>query len=240
MVSCSPFKILRAAILFIVCVLFTGSIFTWDDASFAFRTPMVIGVAHAAGSGPAKKPDAHDPSTDTAQEPKGSGNDSQSTRSGTTSGKNALHSGAEFSEQEIAVLKSLAKRRETLAKRQQDIGRREAVLRVAEDRIESKIARLEELRTLLSALIKQHNDEQEGKLGSLVKIYENMKPGDAARIFEELEMVTLLPVAERMKERKLAAIMAQMNPAKAKEMTVELAQQRSLIQGSNGYPAREG
>jgi len=55
-----------------------------------------------------------------------------------------------------------------------------------------------------------------------------MKPRDAARIFEELDMDTLLLVAERMKERKLAPLMAQMNPEKAKEMTVELARLRQL------------
>jgi len=43
-----------------------------------------------------------------------------------------------------------------------------------------------------------------------------------------LEMQTLLEVAERMKERKLAPVMAKMNPAKAREMTVELRQLRKL------------
>ncbi len=55
-----------------------------------------------------------------------------------------------------------------------------------------------------------------------------MKPKDAARIFEELEMDTLLLVTERMKERKLAPIMAKMNPARATEITVELSRLRNL------------
>ena len=41
-------------------------------------------------------------------------------------------------------------------------------------------------------------------------------------------MSTLLEVAERMKERKLAPVMAKMNPEKARDMTVELSQLRSL------------
>jgi flagellar motility protein MotE (MotC chaperone) len=55
-----------------------------------------------------------------------------------------------------------------------------------------------------------------------------MKPKDAARIFEQLELDTLLSVAERMKERRLAPVMAQMNPEKAKEMTVQLSKLRNL------------
>ena len=55
-----------------------------------------------------------------------------------------------------------------------------------------------------------------------------MKPKDAARIFEELDMAVLLDVIERMKERKTAPILAQMNPRRAKAITLELAQRRGL------------
>ena len=65
---------------------------------------------------------------------------------------------------------------------------------------------------------------------SLVKIYENMKPKDAARIFEDLELDTLLEVSERMKERKLAGIIAKMSPQKAREITIELRRLRNLPQ----------
>jgi len=55
-----------------------------------------------------------------------------------------------------------------------------------------------------------------------------MKPKDAARIFEELDMAVLLDVIERMKERKSAPILAKMNPVRAKAITLELAQRREL------------
>ncbi len=62
-------------------------------------------------------------------------------------------------------------------------------------------------------------------MNSLVKIYEAMKPKDAARIFEQLDIDTILLVAERMKERRLAPVMAQMNPEKAKDITIKLSKQ---------------
>jgi flagellar motility protein MotE (MotC chaperone) len=55
-----------------------------------------------------------------------------------------------------------------------------------------------------------------------------MKPKSAARIFEELDLDVLLPVIERMKERKIAPILAKMNAEKAKTITTELAQRRRL------------
>ena len=66
------------------------------------------------------------------------------------------------------------------------------------------------------------------KIEGLVKIYENMKPKNAARIFEELDMDTLLMVTESMGARRLAPIMAKMNPARATEITVELSRLRKL------------
>ena len=64
------------------------------------------------------------------------------------------------------------------------------------------------------------------KIKSLVKVYEAMKPQDAAKIFEQIDMDILLSVAVHMKEAKLAQILSKMNPEKAKELTVELISYR--------------
>lgn len=129
---------------------------------------------------------------------------------------------------EIDLLQRLADRRELLATREQEMEMREGLLVAAEERIDRKISELKEFQATIEKLIKTYDDQQTAKIQSLVKIYENMKPKDAARIFEEMDMDTLLMVTERMKERKLAPIMAKMNPAKATEMTVELSRLRNL------------
>ncbi|HYN37784.1 MAG TPA: hypothetical protein VES39_00865, partial [Rhodospirillales bacterium] len=126
-------------------------------------------------------------------------------------------------------LQQLSARREALDARAVDIERRGDLLRAGEARLDQKLAEMKELQTLLQGLLKSHDSQQEAQMRSLVKIYENMKPKDAARIFGELEMVTLLPVVERMSERKLAPVMAEMNPAKARTITEELAKQRQRV-----------
>ena len=136
------------------------------------------------------------------------------------------------SAQEMQVLQQLAARREALNARAEDIDRRADVLRAGEARLDQKLRELRDLETLLQGLLKAHDTQQEEQIRSLVKIYENMKPKDAARILEELEMATLLQVAERMSERKLAPVMANMNPAKAKAITEELAKLRQLVAGA--------
>ena len=129
---------------------------------------------------------------------------------------------------EIDLLQKLSVRREDIEKREREMDVRNGLLKAAEVRIEKKIVELQILQEAIDGLITKFDDQEDAKLLSLVKIYENMKPKDAATIFEDLELDTLLLVAERMKERKLAPIMAKMNPEKAREMTVELRRMREL------------
>jgi len=130
--------------------------------------------------------------------------------------------------QEIDLLQRLADRRREIEAREQELQVRQGMLAAAEARIDRKIAELKNLQTEIDSRIKVFDEQQEKKMESLVKIYENMKPKDAARIFEDLEMDTLLEVTQRMKERKLAPVMAKMNPEKAREVTVHLRDLRSL------------
>lgn len=133
-----------------------------------------------------------------------------------------------LTQSEIDLLQKLAERRVEIDARGREMETREAMLAAAESRIDRKIEEFKALQATIESLVKTYDDQQGTKLKSLVKIYENMKPKDAARIFEELEMEVLLKVAERMKERSLAPIMAKMNPVRAREVTVELDQLRKL------------
>ncbi len=125
-----------------------------------------------------------------------------------------------LSDEEIDLLQSLAERRKELDLRANQLEQREVLLLAVERRIDEKVE-------ALKLLQKSIEGETESQYKSLVKIYENMKPKDAARIFEELDMAILLPVTERMKERKLAAILAKMNTTNAMSLTIQLAQRRN-------------
>ncbi len=138
-----------------------------------------------------------------------------------------------FTPAEVEVLQSLAGRREALQARAVELEMRENLLSATEKRIEEKIAELKKLEATIKAKLKQYDEQEEAKMKSLVKIYENMKPKDAARILEELDMDILLEVAERMREAKMAPILALMNSNKAKAITVELAM-RSQLPASGG------
>jgi len=126
------------------------------------------------------------------------------------------------------LLAHYAERRAELEKRTREVEQREALLAAAEKRIEQKLAEMEKVRADIQKLMRAGDEKQSAQLESLVKIYETMKPKEAARIFEELDMPVLLDVFQRMKETKTAPILAAMDPAKAKLVTTALVERRVL------------
>lgn len=129
---------------------------------------------------------------------------------------------------ELEVLQKLTDRRKQIDAREQEVIRREELLKAASDQIDRKVAELKTLQNTIQNLLQQYNDQEDTKMKSLVKIYENMKPKEAAKIFEQLDMPILLDVVERMKEQKVSPILAEMDPSKAKTVTTEMAQQRQM------------
>jgi flagellar motility protein MotE (MotC chaperone) len=128
----------------------------------------------------------------------------------------------------MELLKELSKRRETLDKEKADLNVREQVLKATENKIDKKVSELKTLQTQLEELMKQYEQKENSKILSLVKIYEAMKPKDAAKIFNELEMPVLLKVVSNMKEVKVAPVIASMDPVKARELSIELSKQKPI------------
>jgi flagellar motility protein MotE (MotC chaperone) len=133
-----------------------------------------------------------------------------------------------LSRSEMELLKDLSKRREKLDGEKKDISVREQILKATENKIDQKVVELKNLQNQLEDLIKQYDTKEQGKIMSLVKIYETMKPKDAAKIFNELEMPVLLRVVSNMKEVKVAPIIAGMDPMKARDLSIELARQKTI------------
>ena len=134
----------------------------------------------------------------------------------------------EFSFSEIEILKNLSKRRNELEKLEYELTNKQEVINTTELRIDNKISELKNLQQEVNKLLDEYKKKESENLQSLVKIYENMKPKDAAKIFEELDMVILVEVINKMKELKVAPILSNMNPAKARELTINYAKNKNV------------
>jgi flagellar motility protein MotE (MotC chaperone) len=77
----------------------------------------------------------------------------------------------------------------------------------------------------------------DARLKGLITIYENMKPRDAAKIFNGLDDTVLVAVAAKINPRTMAEILAQMQPDVAQRLTVELASKTPSGPQSGSGPA---
>lgn len=135
----------------------------------------------------------------------------------------------EYSNVKMELFQDLAERRKQLDQQSRELSIREALLKTAEQEINQKYQELLSLRDEIQDLLKQQSEEEQKRIASLVKIYEGMKPKDAARIFNTLDMDVLLEVVSQMSERKSAPIIAAMSPDRARSLTMMLMEQKSLI-----------
>jgi flagellar motility protein MotE (MotC chaperone) len=138
------------------------------------------------------------------------------------------------SDAERTLLLDLRQRRQVLETREAMLATREEVVGAAERRLADRVTELQALQTRLEALETTRRGHDEANWRGLVKLYESMKPRDAATIMNELDLPVLLEVVDRMKEAKAAPILAAMQPDRARQVTAELARQRTRANTPEG------
>ncbi len=141
---------------------------------------------------------------------------------------------APVSDGERTVLLDLRQRREALDAREAGLTERESLLAAAEKKLATRIGELQVLQKRLEELDAARRQREDASWQGLVKLYEAMKPRDAALIFNDLDMPVLLQVVDRMKEAKAAPVLAAMHPDKARDLTTQLAQMRTRHDGQAG------
>lgn len=153
-------------------------------------------------------------------------------------GPEAQEGGAEFE-----VLRSLADRRRTLEKQEEELLLRENLLKAAEKQVEKRISELKNIERQIASTLKKKEGETKQQFTRLVKMYSNMKPARAAEIFNRLEMGVLIDLVSHMKANKMSPILAAMDLSRAEILTLEIANKnksnqldeldRPKVQGNN-------
>jgi len=124
---------------------------------------------------------------------------------------------------ERAVLERLQARRQEIETRAREIDIRENLVKTAEQKLEGKLQELKATEARITAAEGQKAKAEAAKLKDLVTMYENMKPKDAAKVFDRLDIAVLYQIASQIAPRKLSDIVGQMQPENAERLTVEIA-----------------
>jgi len=124
---------------------------------------------------------------------------------------------------ERAILERLQARRQELEARAREIDIRENLLKAAEKRVEARVEELKAVESRITTATQQKNDADAARFKGIITMYESMKPKDAAKVFDRLEMPVLLEIASQIAPRKMSDILGLMSPEAAERLTVELA-----------------
>ena len=130
---------------------------------------------------------------------------------------------APVSASERAILERLQSRRQELEARAREIEIRESLLKSAEKRIESKVEEMKAVETRISTASGAKSETDAARFKGIITMYEGMKPKDAAKVFDRLEMSVLFEIASQIAPRKMSDILGLMAPESAERLTVEMA-----------------
>jgi len=128
---------------------------------------------------------------------------------------------------ERAILERLQTRRQELEQRAREVEIRESLLKAAEKRIDARAEEAKAVEARVSGAVGQKAEQDAARFKGIITMYEGMKPKDAAKVFDRLEMSVLYEIASQIAPRKMSDILGLMQPEAAERLTVELARRAS-------------
>jgi flagellar motility protein MotE (MotC chaperone) len=124
---------------------------------------------------------------------------------------------------ERAILERLQSRRQELEARAREIDIRENLLKAAEKRIETRVEEMKAVESRITTATGQKAETDAARFKGIITMYEGMKPKDAAKVFDRLEMSVLFEIASQIAPRKMSDILGLMAPEAAERLTIEMA-----------------
>lgn len=119
-----------------------------------------------------------------------------------------------------SIKQSVHERDQAAVRRQRALDLREQAARATEERLKSDLMARQATRRA-GAPQAEADDQYE----SLARIYQSMKPAKAAKVFEKLDLDVQMRVAQNMRDRATALILASMTADAAARLSMALARQ---------------
>lgn len=109
----------------------------------------------------------------------------------------------------------LTERKRVLDQREEELNKKAAEIEAQKAAIEKKLVELEEYRSKISTMLQDRIKSDDAKVETLVQVYTNMKPGQAAKIFETMDEDLVIDILSRMKKKSAAEILNLIKTEKA-------------------------
>jgi flagellar motility protein MotE (MotC chaperone) len=125
--------------------------------------------------------------------------------------------------EEMSHFGKLSERKKQLDLRESELNALEEELHKQKKEVEERIAKLESIRGEIGKVLKDRIAVDEERVGKLVEFYSNMKPKQAAEVFNSLNDSLAVEVLGKMKKKNAAEIMNLLEPKKAQALTEKFA-----------------
>lgn len=125
----------------------------------------------------------------------------------------------QFSKEELTVLTALDARRSELENRNKRLDEREQDIQKKDKEFALRVTQLREINDKLRVERERNDKKQVGQMEQLSNVYGSMNPDEAAKLMEQLDIVTSMALIERMPEKRIAQILSSMTPERALELT---------------------
>ncbi|MGV6805025.1 MAG: MotE family protein [Ruegeria sp.] len=122
-----------------------------------------------------------------------------------------------------ALLAELLQREEAVKRREDKLRDRERAMQIADEALSSQLSALREAEDSLRATLAVADKAAENDLARLTDVYQNMKPKDAAALFETMDPVFAAGFLSRMPPDAAAGVMAGISPEAAYTISVVMA-----------------
>jgi len=131
-----------------------------------------------------------------------------------------LRPSPELGRERVMVL--LERQKRNLERREATLATREADLRAAEEQVEVRLDELKTLREEIRGLLVELDEERQQRVTRLVKMLENMRPAQAAKILEGTPEAVTLEALMNMNQAKAGRALAAMDPVQAASLAEKL------------------
>ncbi|MCE3011398.1 MAG: hypothetical protein LW875_12390 [Proteobacteria bacterium] len=135
----------------------------------------------------------------------------------------ALTDKKEFTQEEINHFGKLNERKRELDAREEELNRMETEITAQKVELEKRLADLETTRQNISKILEERVEADAQKVDTLVQMYSNMKPAQAAKVFETMDEDLAVEILGKMKKKNAAEIMNLIKPEKAQVFSEKYA-----------------
>ncbi len=132
-------------------------------------------------------------------------------------------------ENQIKILQAMSKKEgdTTLADDRAKVAQQEALVKIAKDKLTKQIEQLEAIQKDIKSTTNDLTKKEQENIERMVKIYESMKPLQAAEILNKLELTALSEIFKAMAPKKASTIMSSMDHQKVRLVTLIMLKDQS-------------